>query len=97
MANDRHSDDTKGSEGNALSKSKMVLIGFLLVAAYFLFTEHRAHIISFLPFLLIAACLLMHIFMHGGHGGHGGQGGHGGHGGHRHDRGDAGNNRKGES
>lgn len=85
MANDRHADDPKGLEENTLSKSKMVLIGFLLVAAYFLFTEHRAHIVPFLPYLLILACPLMHIFMHGGHGGH------------RHDGGDAGNNRKGES
>jgi len=42
------------------------------VIAYFLFTEHRAHVIQFLPFLLLAACPLMHLFMHGGHGhGHG--------------------------
>ncbi len=44
------------------------MIGFLLVIAYFLWTEHRAHVIQFLPFLLLAACPLMHIFMHHGHG-----------------------------
>ena len=39
---------------------------------YFLWTEHRAHVIQFLPFLLLAACPLMHLFMHHGHGhGHG--------------------------
>nr|WP_304487396.1 DUF2933 domain-containing protein [Chitinibacter sp. GC72] len=41
------------------------------VAAYFLLTEHLAHVISALPFLLLLACPLMHIFMHHGHGGHG--------------------------
>lgn len=55
------------------SKAKLVLVGFLIVAAYFLFTEHRAHlsgVLYYLPFLFLLACPLMHIFMHGGHGSH---------------------------
>ncbi|MGC8213164.1 DUF2933 domain-containing protein [Ralstonia pseudosolanacearum] len=51
-----------------ITRSKLVLIGFLLVVAYFLWTEHQAHVIQFLPFLLLATCPLMHVFMHGGHG-----------------------------
>jgi len=51
----------------AITRSKLVLVGFLLVVAYFLWTEHQAHVIQFLPFLLLAACPLMHVFMHGGH------------------------------
>ncbi len=51
------------------SKWKWVLLGFLAVAAFFLFTEHRAHLFGFLPFLLVASCLLLHLFMHRGHGG----------------------------
>ena len=50
-------------------------IGLLVmgaVAVYFLMTEHRAHFFGALPFLLLLACPLMHMFMHGGHGGHGG-------------------------
>ncbi|MFQ5774941.1 MAG: DUF2933 domain-containing protein [Kiloniellaceae bacterium] len=54
-----------------LSRSGLVLIGFLAVAGYFLWTEHRAHAIAALPWLLIGGCLLMHLFMHHGHGGHG--------------------------
>ena len=50
------------------------------VAAYFLLTEHRAHVIGALPFLLLLACPLMHVFMHHGHGGHGGHGAPGHHG-----------------
>ena len=50
----------------------LVVIGG--VAAYFLLTEHLAHVVGALPFLLLLACPLMHIFMHGGHGGHGGHG-----------------------
>jgi hypothetical protein len=48
-------------------------IGLLVlgaVAAYFLLSEHRAHFFGALPFLLLLACPLMHMFMHGGHGDH---------------------------
>lgn len=47
-------------------------IGLLImgaVAAFFLLSEHRAHFFGALPFLLLLACPLMHVFMHGGHGG----------------------------
>ena len=44
---------------------------FLAIGGYFLITEHGAHILPFLPWLLLLACPLMHFFMHGGHGGHG--------------------------
>ena len=47
---------------------RWVFAGFLLVAAYFLLTEHRAHLFGVLPFLLLAACPLMHFFHHHGHG-----------------------------
>jgi hypothetical protein len=49
----------------------IALLAFLAVAAFFLWTEHRAHLLGVLPWLLLAACPLMHLFMHGGHGGHG--------------------------
>jgi len=47
-----------------------VLIGFLAIAAFSLITEHSAHLFGILPWLLLAACPLMHLFMHHGHGGH---------------------------
>lgn len=52
------------------SRANIVLIGFLAIGGYFLIMEHGAHIIPFLPWLLLLACPLMHLFMHGGHGGH---------------------------
>jgi hypothetical protein len=58
------------------SKAGLVTIGFLLIAGFFLLSEHRAHALGVLPFLLLAACPLLHMFMHGGHGGHGGHGRH---------------------
>ncbi|MDO8249596.1 MAG: DUF2933 domain-containing protein [Rhodoferax sp.] len=47
------------------------LVVFGAIAAYFLLTEHRAHFFGALPYLLLLACPLMHVFMHHGHGGHG--------------------------
>ena len=61
--------------GNGMkSKAKWVFIGFALIVAFFLITEHKAHLsglLNYWPFLLLAACPLLHMFMHGGHGGHG--------------------------
>jgi hypothetical protein len=52
------------------SKAGVAAVGFLLVGLFFLLSEHRAHLFGVLPFLLILACPLMHLFMHRGHGGH---------------------------
>jgi hypothetical protein len=51
------------------ARSGIVLCGFLLIAAFYLLTEHTAHVFGAWPFLLILACPLMHLFMHHGHGG----------------------------
>lgn len=48
-----------------------IAVAFMAIAAFFLFTEHRAHLLGALPFLLLLACPLMHLFMHHGHGAHG--------------------------
>jgi len=51
----------------------------LAIGGFYLLTEHRAHLVlglPYLPFLLLAACPLLHVFGHGEHGGHGGHGGH---------------------
>ena len=58
------------------SRAGLVALAFLAVAAFLLLSEHRAHAIGYLPFLLLLACPLLHRFMHGGHGGHGGHRGH---------------------
>ena len=50
-----------------------VLGGFILIAAFFLLGEHRAHALGFLPYALLLACPLLHRFMHGGHYGHDGR------------------------
>jgi hypothetical protein len=43
----------------------LVLVGFLAVAAFFLLTEHRAHLFGALPYVLLLLCLLLHFFGHG--------------------------------
>jgi len=50
------------------SRRGLALLGFALVAGYFLLTEHRAHLIQALPWVLVLACPLLHLFHHGGHG-----------------------------
>lgn len=47
---------------------------FIAVAVFFLWEEHEAHILGALPWLILLACPIMHLFMHRGHG-HGGHGG----------------------
>jgi hypothetical protein len=43
----------------------------LSVVGFYLLTEHTAHVFGALPYLLLFACPLMHMFMHHGHhGGH---------------------------
>ncbi len=53
-----------------ITRGTVALVGFLAVAAFFLLTEHRAHVLGALPYLLLLLCPLMHLFHHRGHGGH---------------------------
>ena len=73
MEHKHESDDVGGMK----SRANIALIVFLVIAAFFLVTEHRAHLSGWLSsygiWILLLACPLMHLFMHGGHG-HGGHG-----------------------
>ena len=73
-AHDHSREDGATQESFLKSAAGLVLIGFLAIAAFFLITEHTAHFFGALPWLLLAACPLMHLFMHHGHGGHSGHG-----------------------
>ena len=46
-----------------------------VAASVYLWVAHKDHVLALLPFAFLAACPLMHMFMHRGHG----------HGGHSHD------------
>lgn len=52
-----------------LRRGRWVFWTFAIIAAAYLISEHRAHFVGALPFLIILACPLLHMFMHGGYGG----------------------------
>lgn len=55
------------------SPGGLVLLAFLAIAGFFLITEHQAHVLGILPYVLFLLCPILHLFMHGRHGnGHGG-------------------------
>lgn len=50
-----------------------------VLASIYLYLAHQDHVYALLPYLVLAACPLMHVFMHRGHGhghGHRQEGGH---------------------
>lgn len=51
-------------------RAKWAFVAFASIGVFFLLAEHRAHALPWLPWLILAACPLMHVFMHGSHGGH---------------------------
>ena len=64
-SHDGHRDEPRGG----MRAATCVFWAFALIALYFLITEHRAHLVEFLPYALLLACPLLHIFhRHGGHG-----------------------------
>lgn len=52
-------------------RSKWAWWVFAVIALFYLLTEHRVHFLGALPYLLLLACPLMHLFMHHDHGHHG--------------------------
>lgn len=54
-------------------------VGILLLAfaaGFYLWAEHRPHVLAYLPFALLLACPLLHLLMHRGHGSAGRGSGH---------------------
>jgi hypothetical protein len=73
MVSHDHFDNRGRPSGSFLtSRTGLVLLGFLAIGGFFLVTEHSAHLLGALPWLVLLACPLMHLFMHHGHGGHDG-------------------------
>ena len=63
-------DEPRHDESAWRPRVRLVLLAFGVIGAFFLIAEHRAHVVPWLPWLLLAACPLMHVFMHRGHGDH---------------------------
>lgn len=77
MSSDHHHSTAHGTPEpaarNAAWRWKWVFGGFAILALLLLAFEHRMHLSGlrgWLPYLILLACPLMHLFMHGGHGGH---------------------------
>ena len=66
-----HSERSNG-ENWLFSRTGIATIVAMSVLGFLIYEGHGAHLLGYAPFLLILACPLMHIFMHGGHGGHSG-------------------------
>lgn len=60
----------KPSTSWLFSRTGIATLVALAVIGFLIYTGHGAHLLGALPYLLILACPLMHIFMHGGHGHH---------------------------
>lgn len=75
---DHPHDERHGNEPRPLWRSRtgLALLGFLAIAAFFLLSEHRAHLLGALPFLLLLLCPLLHVFGHGDESRKGGGHGH---------------------
>lgn len=65
MQHDKHcTHDHKGLLSWILSWKGIVLILALAGVSYYLLTAHLAHLAVALPYLILLACPLMHIFGH---------------------------------
>jgi hypothetical protein len=42
-------------------------VAFAGLAVVLLWQEHRAHLLGVIPYLILLACPLIHLFMHRGH------------------------------
>ncbi len=66
------SEDTSRSGGRSKVRVGAVLLAFLAIAAFFLLSEHRAHALGIIPYVLLLLCPVLHLILHGGHGRNGG-------------------------
>lgn len=69
-----HDHARRGAELRSGLPSRWFVCAAVAVIGFYLYTEHRAHLLGALPWLILLSCPLMHMFMHHGHGGHGGHG-----------------------
>lgn len=67
MDHDRQ-ESNRRARGFWRSRYAIGLVVFAAIALFFLLSEHRAHTLGALPYLLLVASPLLHIFMHRGHG-----------------------------
>lgn len=62
---DRHHTERTCSFWRSRSGFALLMLGG--AAAFYLLTEHTAHLLGLLPYLVLLTCPLMHLFMHRHH------------------------------
>jgi hypothetical protein len=60
-------DVTKDTLPPSRWRQNVIFAAFAGIAGFYLYAEHKAHLLSALPWLLLLACPLLHVFMHSGH------------------------------
>jgi hypothetical protein len=70
MEHEHDHDESGNGQSWLLSRTGVATIVAVSVLGFLVYEGHGAHLLSASIYLLILACPLMHIFMHGGHGGH---------------------------
>ena len=67
-----HHENAEGDNSGSwlFSRTGIATLVAVSVLGFLIYEGHGAHLLGYAPFLLILACPLMHIFMHGGHGHH---------------------------
>ena len=59
----------QSQEDGWLKKLRSIALpGLFGIIAFFLFTEHRAHLFGAIPYVLLLLCILFHLFGHAGEG-----------------------------
>lgn len=66
-------DDASRNARRRSSRGRLWLVPGLVGALglVLLWDQHKEHFLGAIPWLVLLACPLMHVFMHGRHGGHG--------------------------
>jgi hypothetical protein len=59
--------DTNEQSANTSVKQNWPIVLILSIIGFYLVTEHTAHLLGILPWLILLACPFIHIFMHRGH------------------------------
>jgi hypothetical protein len=71
MSSQHHTEAHRSSLQDWLwSRTGIVTCVAVVILAFLVYTGHTAHLLGAAPYVLLLACPLMHLFMHGRHGGH---------------------------
>jgi hypothetical protein len=59
--------EQSATHNGSRSLTRISVIGLTVLAVLYAVLEHRTHLLGALPYIILLACPLMHLFMHHGH------------------------------